>query len=99
MKRFERTIDNLLKIIDELKRENAQLRGGRKLRTCDVIESKEDLLDYINTYDNDYIIFITPGQFTMQMDREDIDRLTESGFLKKEINKVWEPGTKAIAVP
>ena len=37
MKRFERTIDNLLKIIDELLRDNAQLayqlKGGHKVKS------------------------------------------------------------------
>ena len=103
MKRFERTIDNLLKIIDELLRDNAQLayqlKGGHKVKSCDVICSKSDLLDYINEYDNDYIILITPGRLIMSIDREEIDKLTESGQLSKEIDAIWETETIAVAVP
>jgi hypothetical protein len=56
-------------------------------------------VDYINEYDNDYIIFITPGKLVTSIDREDIDKLTESGLLSKELDSVWETDTIAVAVP
>lgn len=103
MNRIDRTIDNLLRIIDELQQETAHynqpIKGGIDLRSCDVIRSKSDLIDHISEYDIDYVIFITPGQLVQQISREDIDELTESGDLINMIDETWEKETIAIAVP
>lgn len=103
MNRIDRTIDNLLRIINELQQETAQynqsIKGGIDLRSCDVIRSKSDLVDHVQEYDIDYIIFITPGQLVMQIDREEIDKLTESKELEDYIFGNWQEETIAIVVP
>ncbi len=106
MNRIDRSIDNLLGIIDELQQETAhyghRTKGGMILdtnRVCDVIRTKEDLIDYISNFDNDYIVFITPGHAPVYIDREVIDKLTETGELAKEIDDIWKDGTIAAALP
>lgn len=105
---FSRTLDNLIGIIKGQKRDIQRLAAliialiredGAMTQTCDVIRSESDLLDYLDQYDVDYIIFITPGHFVTCIDREEIDRLSEAGELAAAIVQNWEPETIAIAVP
>ena len=108
MKQFSRTLDNLIDIIDEQKRDIQRLasllinllKEDRGMtRTCDVIRTDSDLLDHLQEYDIDYVVFITPGQFVTSMDREEIDRLSEAGELVATIARNWESDTIAIPVP
>lgn len=68
-------------------------------RTCDVLRTESDLLDHLDQYDIDYIVFITPGQLVACMDREEIDRLSETGELVATIARNWDEETIAIPVP
>ena len=68
-------------------------------RTCDVLRNESDLLDHLHEYDIDYVVFITPGQLVVCMDREEIDILSEAGELVALIARNWEPETIAIPVP
>lgn len=68
-------------------------------RTCDVIRSESDLIEHLEEYDIDYVVFITPGQLVACMDREEIDRLSETGELVAVIARNWETETIAIPVP
>lgn len=108
MQQFSRTLDNLLNIIEDQKRDIQRLadlilnllkEDSNMTKRCDVLRTESDLLGHLDEYDIDYVVFITPGQLVVCMDREEIDILHETGELVAAIARNWQPDTIAIPVP
>jgi hypothetical protein len=107
MDRIDQSVANLLNIIREQDKQIQFYRlladlilGGITLEGTSVvtIQNLEDLIDYLNEYDIDYLVLLIPGIFPKAYDREELDKSREAGTLEKWISEQWKDETIALAI-
>lgn len=111
MNRMGQSLDNLFSIIEQQRQKILMLsglvhrlvtKGGPDLTGtfCDVLLTREEIPDYLREHDCDYLLILIPGKLpVVAMDREEIDRMLETGELQAWLKENWETNTLAIAVP
>lgn len=111
MIRIDQSVENLLNIIKEQDKQTRTcqlltdliviaLKGGIPLESTTVatIHNLEQLIDYLDEYDIDYLVLLIPGILPKAYDREELDKAREAGTLKNWIRKQWKEETVALAI-
>jgi len=111
LNRIDQSVANLLNIIKEQDKQSKTcqlladiiitlINGGITLEGISVpaIQKLEDLIDYLNEYDIDYLVLLIPGTIPRAYDREELDKAREAGTLESWIREQWQEETVALAI-